>query len=292
MLITLFTPTYNRAHLLPRLYDSICKQTYTNFEWVIVNDGSTDKTDEIVLSFIADNRININYIKQENGGKHRAVNRGVKEAKGELFFIADSDDMLPSNALDCVIKMYEAIKNDYSFAGVVGIDSTINGDRISSGFNSDVLDCTEVEARCKYHIKGDMKEVFRTDVLREFPFPEIDGEKFCPEELQLVRVSTKYKFRYYNNVIYIADYQSEGLSSRIIKIRMDSPISAMMNYSENNLFNVPLIQKIKNAINYWRFYYCININLHKKDLPKISFIWYWTKPLGWIMHLNDLRKTS
>ena len=204
MFITIFTPTYNRAHLLPRLYDSLCKQTYIDFEWVIVDDGSSDKTDEVVLSFISNKLFSINYIKQKNGGKHRAINRGVKEAKGELFFIVDSDDMLPSNALDCVIKMYETIKNDYSFAGVVGIDSTINGDRISSGFNSDVLDCTEVEARCKYHIKGDMKEVFRTDVLREFPFPEIDGEKFCPEELQLVRISTKYKFRYYNNIIYIA----------------------------------------------------------------------------------------
>ena len=122
MLITVLTPTYNRAKLLERLYQSLCQQTYQDFEWIVVNDGSKDNTDEVVQSFVAEKKINILYIKQENGGKHRAVNRGVKEAKGELLFIADSDDWLLPNSLETVAEMYQDIANDHSFAGVCGLD--------------------------------------------------------------------------------------------------------------------------------------------------------------------------
>ena len=107
MLITVLTPTYNRAKLLERLYQSLCQQTYQDFEWIVVNDGSKDHTNEVVQSFVAEKKINIIYIKQENGGKHRAVNSGVKVAKGELIFIADSDDWLPFNAIEIVMEKYK-----------------------------------------------------------------------------------------------------------------------------------------------------------------------------------------
>ena len=97
--LTLFTPTYNRAHLLERLYSSIKKQTYHHFEWLIVDDGSTDNTNEVVKTFIEEGIITIKYVFKRNGGKHRAINEGVQQAQGELFFIADSDDMLPPDAL-------------------------------------------------------------------------------------------------------------------------------------------------------------------------------------------------
>ena len=103
MQITVFTPTYNRAHLLPRLYKSLCAQTCKDFEWVIVDDGSVDDTKSIIDGFINDNSITIRYFCQENGGKHRAINRGVKEAKGNLFFIADSDDTLPEKSIETVL---------------------------------------------------------------------------------------------------------------------------------------------------------------------------------------------
>ncbi len=109
-MITIFTPTYNRAYSLPRLYESLKKQTYNNFEWVLVNDGSTDNTDEIVKPWLNDNVITINYIKQENGGKHRAINKGVEVAKGDYFFIVDSDDFLPEKSLELVQQHIEEIK--------------------------------------------------------------------------------------------------------------------------------------------------------------------------------------
>ena len=294
MLITVFTPTYNRAYLLPRLYESLCKQTYRDFEWVIVDDGSTDDTESVVNSQfrIQNSQFPVRYFYQENGGKHRAINRGVKEAKGELFFIADSDDWLPESALEIVARRYDEIRHDKTFAGVAGFDAYPDGRKIGHGnISFDTLDCSEVDFRCKYRIAGDMKEVFRTEVLKEFPFPEIDGEKFCPEELQLVRISKKYIIRYFNQVIYCADYLPNGLSSKLRKLRMDNPVSAAMNYAENNGFKVPLKQHIRNAINYWRFRFCIDrtSKYDKRNFPTLSWYWNMLMPIGFFFHLYDLR---
>ena len=287
MMITILTPSYNRAHLLNRVYKSLIEQTYHNFEWIIVNDGSTDNTDEIVLSFIANNRININYIKQENGGKHRAVNRGVKEAKGELFFIADSDDMLPNNALEKVVKIYEEIKDDNSFAGVCGLDGTFDGRMIGSGLPEEKIDDNAISIRYKLGVTGDMKEVFRTEVLKEFPFPEIEGECFCPEALVWNRIANKYRLRYVNQIIYLAEYQNNGITAGIVRARMNSPIASMMTYAEMTEYKeMPIRTKMKSAINYWRFYFC---HRSSNNYPTLSWEWKWTKPIGWAMHLRDLK---
>ena len=287
MLITVFTPTYNRAHLLPRLYESLGKQTFKDFEWVIVDDGSVDETRNVVSEFESDNeKFLIRYYNQENGGKHRAINRGVKEAKGELFFIADSDDWLPENALEMVVAAYEKVKDDKNIAGIVGLDCYDNGSITGSGLPKDIIDCNAIEIRLKYQVTGDLKEVFRTSVLREFPFPEIDGERFCPEQLVWFRVAQKYKLRYLNKPIYIAEYQEQGITSSITKVRMKSPIASMMTYVELNGYDIPFSSKIKAAINYWRFRFCSD----SAKKPSLAWWWGWTAPIGYLMHLNDIRK--
>ncbi len=286
-MITIFTPTYNRAHLLPRLYDSLCKQTYVDFEWIIVDDGSKDNTEEVVRDFINLQKIKIQYFKQENGGKHRAINRGVKEAKGDLFFIADSDDMLPVNALENVSRTYEDIKDDNAFAGVCGLDGTFEGKVIGSGLPKDIIDSTSIAVRFKLGITGDMKEVFRTEVLKEFPFPEIKGECFCPEALVWNRIATKYKLRFFNQIIYLAEYQNDGITAGIVRARMKSPLASMMTYAEI-AYNkdVPIIARLKAAINYWRFRLCSD----SKKKPKLSWWYHCTMPLGYLIHLHDKLK--
>lgn len=297
MLITVFTPTYNRAHLLPRLYESLCKQTFKDFEWVIVDDGSVDDTKEVVDKFLVHSfqflddsdkaSFPIRYFYQVNGGKHRAINRGVKEAKGELFFIADSDDILPPDALETVAGIYKEIKDDTSFAGVCGLDGTFEGKVIGSGLPHDVIDDTSIAVRFKLGVTGDMKEVFRTEVLKEFPFPEIEGERFCPEVLVWNRIAAKYKLRYFNQIIYLAEYQNDGITSGIVRARMKSPIASMMTYAEMAEYkNVPFIARVKSAINYWRFRFCSD---NKKN-PKLPWWYHWTMPLGFLFHLLDERK--
>jgi glycosyltransferase involved in cell wall biosynthesis len=269
-----------------------------------VDDGSSDETESLFNDNDNQSRIlsscpqregtffPIRYFRQENGGKHRAINRGVKEAKGGLFFIADSDDMLPDKALEIVAEQYKEIQNDHSFAGVVGFDAFSDGKMVAGSASFDVLECTEIEFRHKHRIIGDMKEVFRTDVLREIPFPEINGEKFCPEDLVWHRIGKEYKFRYFNQIIYIVEYQPTGLSAKLTKLRMDSPIASLIHYAEYNDFDLPIKQKVRNAINYWRFWYCIPS--HKKQnrlIPHLYRAFIWAKPIGWLMHLHDLRVT-
>ena len=121
MLVTIFTPTYNRAYRLTALYESLCSQTCKDFEWLIVDDGSSDNTEELVNGWINENKIDIRYIKQQNGGKHRAINNGVKNARGILFFIVDSDDILPDNSIDRVAVHYKMIEGKSEFGGLCGL---------------------------------------------------------------------------------------------------------------------------------------------------------------------------
>ena len=285
-MITVLTPTYNRASLLINLYQSLIKQDFDDFEWVIVDDGSVDATTDIVDQFIQERQIAITYIKQANGGKHRALNRGVKEAKGELVLIVDSDDSLPNKSLSIIYSHYLDIKDNSSIGGVCGLmahhDGTIIGERkISSSMN-----LSSIEMRYKYGFVGDVCEVFKTDVLREFPFPEIENEKFCPEALVWNRIATKYKLHYFNEVIYYRDYLDGGLTSKIVRIRMNSPIASMICYAELNQLDIPFKDKFKAAINYWRFRLCYS---GSRSYPSLHGLWNVVAPLGWLMHLNDIR---
>lgn len=285
-MITVLTPTYNRASLLINLYQSLIKQDFGDFEWVIVDDGSVDATTDIVNQFIQEGQIVITYIKQANGGKHRALNRGVKEAKGELVLIVDSDDSLPNKSLSIIYSHYLDIKDNSSIGGVCGLmahhDGTIIGDRkICSSMN-----LSSIEMRYKYGFVGDVCEVFKTEILREFPFPEIENEKFCPEALVWNRIATKYKLHYFNEVIYYRDYLDDGLTSKIVRIRMNSPIASMMCYAELNQLDIPFKDKIKAAVNYWRFRLCYS---GSRNYPSLHGLWNVVAPLGWLIHLNDIR---
>lgn len=303
MLITVFTPAYNRAHLLPRLYESLKAQTFQDFEWIIVDDGSIDNTEEVVKEWPQtpltppEGGVNnlhplggimggIRYIKQPNGGKHRAINRGVQEARGDLFFIADSDDYLPDDSLAKVIKRYEKIKSNISIGGVCGLDMTPQGDLIGSGLPCDEIICSSLELRMKHNVTGDLKEVFLTHVMREFPFPEFEGERFCPEALVWNRIAQKFHLLFFNEPIYIAEYQPGGITADIVRARMNSPMASVTTYQELNSYHVPLKQKIKAAINYWRFRACV---AKGKQVPKLPWYWFWCRPLGFAMHLKDNR---
>lgn len=290
-LISILTPTYNRGKLLLPLYESLKNLTFEDFEWLIVDDGSEDDTEQYALSWIAHNIENaefpIRYIKKSNGGKHTAINRGVREANGELILILDSDDTLPEDSLAIIAQYYEQCKGYEDCAGVCGLMAHHDGQLIGTGFPKEPMYESALQFRYaeKGNVTGDLLEVYKTSVMREFPFPEIENEKFCPESLVWNRIANKYKLFCFNKVIYYRDYLEGGLTSKIVRIRMNSPIASTMTYAEMLDYNISLKWKIRSAINYWRFKYCIT----NKSLKAPAVKWYWKafQIIGLIMHLRD-----
>lgn len=283
--ITIFTPTYNRATLLPRLFHSLQHQTNAVYEWIIVDDGSTDATREVVAEFTAQASFPVRYFFQENKGKHFAINRGVREARGDYFFIVDSDDMLPPDALRKVSEMIVKIDNRTDIGGVSGRCQLAGGEMVGH-FDRAFLVANALDVRFVQGVTGDLAEVFKTAVLREFPFPEIENEKFCPEALVWNRIAQKYKLIYFNQPIYEAEYQPEGLTDRIVKIRMTSPIASMMTYSELASYNIPFREKIKASINFWRF----SFTSHLPFLQKITMVGWpalLLLPVGALLYYRD-----
>lgn len=290
--ITVFTPTFNRAYRLQELYDSLSSQSYKDFEWLVVDDGSTDATKELISKFISEGKMTLRYFTQKNSGKHVAINKGAQEAMGELFFIADSDDRLPADGLQKVAEYFESVKDKQEIGGVCGRKAYFDGKIVGNTAKFDPIISDAIEIRYQHKIEGDLAEVFKTEVLREFPFPEIENEKFCPEVLIWNRISSKYKLLYFDEPVYFCEYLPDGLTAKIVKIRMNSPIASMMTYAELEQKNIPLVQKLKANLNFWRFSYNSKISFGQKyKMPKsiLSFI---GMPIGYMMYLKDIKNSK
>ncbi|WP_291136264.1 glycosyltransferase family A protein [Flavobacterium sp. UBA7663] len=288
-MITIFTPTYNRAHLLERLYKSLCHQSNKDFEWVIVDDGSVDHTETVIESFQLENQISIQFYKQENSGKHIAINKGVSLAKGELFFIVDSDDYLSEHAIEEVCFYFNKIKKIPSIVGVAGRRMYADFSIVGTS-NYEELISNSLDIRYSHKVTGDLVEVFKTELLKKYPFPESKGEKFCPEALVWNRIALNYDLLFFNKGIYITEYLEGGLTSSIVKIRMQSPKLSTLYYAELEHFDIPFFQKLKANINFWRF----SFNVSKDWFSNWNCVSVFNSiiglPTGFFMYLNDKRK--
>ena len=211
-MITIMTPTYNRAYILPEVYESLKKQTCFDFEWIIVDDGSSDDTENLVGSWLKEeNPFSILYEKQPNGGKHRAVNRGVQMAKYDYFLILDSDDQLTKNAVELIHSWIDQIKDLEGFAGVAGLKGSETA-AVGGTPKAPYIDATNQE-RQKYGLMGDKAEIYKTEIMRKYPFPEFPGENFIRENAAWDRISLDgLKLRWFSKVIYLCEYLADGLT--------------------------------------------------------------------------------
>jgi glycosyltransferase involved in cell wall biosynthesis len=203
---TVFTPTYNRAHTLHRLHDSLVVQTDRDFEWLIVDDGSTDDTEALVRSWQRDSQFPIRYLRQPHAGKHVAFNFGVREAQGELFFTVDSDDALVARALERYRHHWESIPESRrgQFSAVTALAVDEHGELIGTRFPQDPTDASALEIRFRYKVKGDKAGFQRTALLRAYHAPEIPGYTgLVPESLVWNAIARRYKERYVNEILEI-----------------------------------------------------------------------------------------
>ncbi|HAX72253.1 MAG TPA: hypothetical protein DCY20_01880 [Firmicutes bacterium] len=222
--VTVFTPTYNRGYCLETLYKSLQNQTSHDFEWLVIDDGSTDKTHDLFEQWMQeDNAFVMTYVKVKNGGKHRAINKGTELAKGELFFIVDSDDYLVDNSIERIIYWESTILEKEKFAGVSGNRGFTNEIIIGDTFEGDFIDATSLE-RDTLNIKGDKAEVFYTRLLKQYKFPEIEGENFITEAVVWFQIAFDgYKIRWFNEITYICEYLEDGLTHHAIEVAMKNP---------------------------------------------------------------------
>lgn len=218
MKVTIFTPTYNRASTLPRLFSALQRQTDKRFEWLIIDDGSTDHTADLVKAFCKeDNSFEIRYYVQDHGGKPRAQNKAIDLAKGDLFITCDSNKYPSDNAVESIIKMAETIRDVPMMCGVGGYRANFSGTPFGGKMQlngKDFVDCTRLEGN-KYNIVGDKASAFFTNILKKYKSPEYPGESFISESVWLIPMALDgYKTRWFPEILIYGEYTSDGLTKQ------------------------------------------------------------------------------
>lgn len=226
-LVTIITPTYNRAEKLPILYESLINQTNKDFEWLIVDDGSEDTTDKCVKIFQKESAFSIKYIKKENGGKHTALNTGIRTITTTLTVIVDSDDLLLPDAVELIHRYYNKYINNREVGALTFLRSGKFGKPIVKLPKDEYVD-SYIKCRIRENRPGDMAEVFYTEVLKKYPFPEFLGERFLSEDVVWIELGKKFQHVFINKAIYQCEYLEGGLTDNDKPLKFASPLGSMM----------------------------------------------------------------
>jgi glycosyltransferase involved in cell wall biosynthesis len=298
-LFTVFTPTYNRARTLQRVYASLQRQTLRNFEWLVMDDGSTDNTRALIAQWETESNFPIRYIFQENQGKPAAFNRGVQEARGELFLTLDSDDECVPEALERLKHHWDAIpaQDKTKFSAVTVLCKDQNGNLVGNKFPRDIFDSDTIEVTFKYRVTGEKWGFQRTDVLKQFPFPSIPNAKFISESVVWFALSRKYKTRFVNEALriyHVDDGAGDHLSTLSPAVLSGRAYlhRFVLNELIDWLFRTPR-SVFRSAINFSRYSFGLGIpsSSQLKELHSATarLVVAALMPLGFFMSLRDKR---
>ena len=221
--LTIFTPAYNRAHTLPRTYESMCQQSCKDFIWLVVDDGSQDNTAELVHRWQAnDNGFEIRYIYKENGGMHTAHNTAYEHIDTELNTCIDSDDKLAPGAVEKILQKWEQVK-DQGYAGIIALDADFDGKIIGKGFPEEMTETTVIG----YYAaggSGDKKLIYRTDIINQYPpYPVFEGEKYVSLSYKYRLIDQTYKMAVLDEVVCNVEYQPDGSTGTMWKQYLKNP---------------------------------------------------------------------
>ncbi len=292
MILTVFTPVYNRAAFLPAIYDSLLEQDTTDFEWLIVDDGSTDNTQEEALKLAACNPpFPVRYIHKENGGKHTAINVAAVEAAGDYILWLDSDDrILPRSLKPFMDKLHQAASVP-EVSAVVGPRLGENMKPLGNYVPQHDEDVKFLNFTIKNKVKGDYSWAIKKSVLQKYPFPVFEGERFCTEGVVLNRISEDYLTRFVKNPVIVGDYIPGGLTDQLHKLTKENPLGYLTYYIDMiNSRQVPFVQKLKTSILYWnqRSKCTREVPAHLKPTPFLRLTEYPAKLA--IMLYNSTKK--
>ncbi len=253
--ITVFTPVYNRGYCVGNVYESLLRQTFKNFEWLVIDDGSIDNTQEVIRNCISENKIRIRYIYQKNGGQHRALNRAIQLAEGQLLMIVDSDDDLREDALQWIDHYEQSLHGKKGFAGVSGLRCNRDGAIIGTAWPDkriSYMDITNIERYKKNILLGDKAEAYYLNVLQRFyPIPEFEGENDVEKGVLWNRIANAgLKIRWFCQAIYNCEYLEDGMSTNIFANYYKNFNGYSLYIREFLKYDIGLLRKIKTAIVY------------------------------------------
>ena len=293
---TVFTATYNRAHTLHRVYTSLAQQTFTDFEWLVVDDGSTDNTSQLIKAWKKEASFPIRYIQQDNSGKHVAFNRGVALAEGELLLVLDSDDACVPNALKQFKYHWDNIDDQErpQFSGVTSLCEDQDGKLVGDPFPQDIMDSDSLELRYRYKVQGEKWGFHRTDILCRYPFPEDLKQTYVPEDIIWNKIARKYKTRFVNEKLRI--YWIEGASLVHNQDPGKNAVGGRLQHCEalNNdikFFRYAPMRLLLSALHYSRFSFHSGTKMYaqsgalKNNVAKI--LWLVMLPIGYLVYLKD-----
>lgn len=283
--LTVFTPSYNRAYLLPRLYESLLKQTNKTFIWLIIDDGSSDNTSELVMSWIKEGHLDIRYKFQENLGMHGAHNTAYELIDTELNVCIDSDDLMPENAVEMILNFWDENKSE-DYAGILGLDAFKNGEIVSNRkFPENIKSGKYFELKSKHKLKGDIKFVYRTDIIKQFPpYPIFTDEKFVPLGYKYMLIDQKYNMLFLNKVLCIVEYMEDGSTMNIFKQYVRNPKGFSHERKMRIKYSYSFIEKVKNSIHYVSSaIFSMNSNFIRESTNKLLTIM--VIPLGIILNI-------
>lgn len=251
MMITVLTPTFNRGGGLQSLWDSLQKQTVKDFEWLVVDDGSTDGTKNLITKLQEKSDFPIRYIYKSNGGKHTALNVGIQTIRSELTFIVDSDDCVTDDAVESILKIHKKYRSQNNICGYAFLRAFPDGKVNGKKFDVNEKIGSYIDVRVNGNDTGaDKAEVFKTHCLKEFPFPEYPNEKFLGEDLVWVRMARKYEMVHINKAIYVGNYLEDGLTNNRRKQNIASPVGCMHRAEEFMESDLKTRYRIKGGLQY------------------------------------------
>lgn len=248
--LTVFTPTYNRAYCLHQCYQSLVRQTCKDFIWLIIDDGSTDNTKELVNKWQKDNLIDIKYIWQENQGMHGAHNTAYEAIETELNVCIDSDDYMPDDAVEKIVTMWKGNGSE-EVSGVIGLDSNADGMIIGSHFPKDLKTSTLFDLYHKHGVTGDKKLVYRTELTRKFPYPIFDNEKYVGLAYKYHMLDQQFEMLLMNEILCCVEYLPDGSSLNMLRQYRKNPKGFA--FYRKELMKLPFASKLfkyRQAIHY------------------------------------------
>lgn len=248
-MLTVLTPTYDRAHTLPRLYDSLCRQGDVAFEWLVVDDGSSDDTSALIVSLAARSAFPVRYLSQPNGGKHVALNLGVSHAGGDWVFVVDSDDWLPDNALQVVSAALRDVGDDPGVTGVCFRRTDARGYLLGQPCTDLPVPWATTPSQAGHRARGDLAYVCRRQSMAAAPFPVIAGEKFVPDQYLWNRVADQGRLLFYlDRAVYSGEYLEDGYTRNFSTHLRRNPRGFFLFYAEQIRREPFLVGKLKAAV--------------------------------------------